>query len=103
MLLTAQEGRGTSWLDEWLNTNGISAREISRDAEQLNADCGAGDFSPTATWTFEEAAASNHLLLRQLTPAPPGMVVAAALDGDGTGAYSLNQRRQVFELLTETQ
>ena len=99
MLLDCSRGAGTSWLAEWLNTNGISAREISHEAEQLNADCGAGDFSPTATWTFEEAAASNHLLLRQLTPAQPGIVVAAALDGDGDRCLLIESTTTGFRII----
>ena len=43
----------------------------------------AGDFSPTQTWTFEEAAASEHALISSLPQGEAGQLVGVALDGDG--------------------
>ncbi len=81
--LDCSKGSASSWFAEWLNMHGIKALEVSQNATEINDKCGAGDFSPTATWTFEEAANSEHLLLKHLKPAPVGTVVGAALDGDG--------------------
>ena len=82
-LLDCAHGAGASWLADFLNQRGIMAQEVSNSAEALNANCGAGDFSPTETWTVEEAASSSHALLSQLSPAKEGTLVGAALDGDG--------------------
>ncbi|MDC3290308.1 hypothetical protein OAU85_00570 [Candidatus Poseidoniaceae archaeon] len=83
LLLDCSKGAGSTWLAEWLSKKGIKSKEISHAASELNRDCGAGDFSPTASWTFEQAAQSEHLLLKQLKPAASGTIVGAALDGDG--------------------
>ncbi len=82
-LLDCAGGFGRDWLAAWLTERGIDSKEVSKEAALLNDGCGAGDFSPTQTWTHKEAAASNHLLIRQLKPAPEGQWVGAALDGDG--------------------
>lgn len=83
LVLDSSKGSGSTWLANWLSEYGIDAVEISREATELNMNCGAGDFSPTATWTFEQAAQSKHLLLKNLKPAASGTIVGAALDGDG--------------------
>jgi phosphoglucosamine mutase len=83
LMLDSSKGSASTWLANWLSENAIDAVEVSHDAVELNMNCGAGDFSPTATWTFEQAAQSDHLLLKQLKPAAPGTIVGAALDGDG--------------------
>ena len=83
LILDSSKGSGSAWLANWLSEHGIDAVEISREATELNMNCGAGDFSPTATWTFEQAAQSEHLLLQNLKPATSGTIVGAALDGDG--------------------
>ena len=83
LMLDSSKGSGSAWLANWLSEHGIDAVEISRKATELNMNCGAGDFSPTATWTFEQAAQSEHLLLKNLKPAASGTIVGAALDGDG--------------------
>jgi phosphoglucosamine mutase len=82
-LLDCAGGFGRAWLASWLTERGVVCKEVSQDVALLNDGCGAGDLSPTQTWTYDEAAASSHLLLRQLKPAPPGQWVGAALDGDG--------------------
>ena len=82
-LLDSSRGAAHSWLAAWLPQRGISTVEVSEQAEALNFNCGAGDFSPTQTWTFLQAADSPHLLLQHLQPAPAGTIVGAALDGDG--------------------
>ena len=83
-LLDSSKGFAGEWLASWINQNtGIECREISKQAEMLNHNCGAGEISPTQTWTFEQASQEDHILIRQLTPAESGTIVAAALDGDG--------------------
>jgi phosphoglucosamine mutase len=81
--LDCAHGAGASWLANFLTMRGIETREVSENAIALNANCGAGDFSPTQTWTVEEAASSPHALLSSLNSAEAGTLVGAALDGDG--------------------
>ena len=83
LLIDCANGFGAAWLADFLRDRGVACREVSSSAGVLNEGCGAGDLSPTATWTFEEAKASTHLLLHALEPAPKGQLVGAALDGDG--------------------
>ncbi len=81
--LDSSKGSASRWLSDWLTGNGIETIEVSLNAVEINNRCGAGDFSPTAEWSIAEAAASEHLLLKNLKPAPQGTIVGAALDGDG--------------------
>lgn len=84
LLLDSSKGFASEWLASWINENiGIECKEISKQAAMLNHHCGAGEISPTQTWTFEQASQENHILINQLVPAEPGTIVAAALDGDG--------------------
>ena len=59
LLIDSSKGTGRFWLADWLSSNGIQALEVSDEATALNDNCGAGEFSPTQEWTFEEA--KNHL------------------------------------------
>ena len=81
--LDSSKGSASTWFADWLTLCGIETKEVSLDAIEINNKCGAGDFSPTATWTIAEAASSEHMLLKSLQPAPEGTIVGAALDGDG--------------------
>lgn len=99
LLLDCSKGSASSWFAEWLTGNGVESRELSQTAFELNKDCGAGDFSPTATWTFEEAATSQHILLKNLKHAPPGMVVGAALDGDGDRCLVIESTESGFRVI----
>lgn len=83
ILVDSSGGSCKSWLADWLSSNGVPAIEVSEKDSILNKNCGAGDLSPTQEWTFEEAATSSHKLIRNLPECNPGMLVAAALDGDG--------------------
>ena len=83
LLIDSSKGTASFWLADWLSSNGINALEISHKAMALNDNCGAGDFSPTQEWTFEEARNSPHLLINQLPQCKPGTIVGAAIDGDG--------------------
>ena len=99
LLLDCSKGSASSWFAEWLTRHGIKTQEISREAAELNKSCGAGDFSPTATWTFEEAAASEHALLKNLTHAPCGTIVGAALDGDGDRCLVIEATESGFRVI----
>ena len=83
LLIDGANGFGASWLAEFLRERGVNCREVSSPSGVLNEGCGAGDLSPTATWTHQEVEASSHMLLKALKPAPEGQLVGAALDGDG--------------------
>ena len=84
LLLDSSKGFAGEWLAGWINENTeIECIEISKQAEEMNHNCGAGEISPTQSWTFEQASQENHILIKQLKAAEPGTIVAAALDGDG--------------------
>lgn len=82
-ILDCAGGFAASWLAHFLTARGIACTEVSGSAPALNDGCGAGDFSPTGTWTREEAANAHHALLNALPEGRPGQWVGAALDGDG--------------------
>ena len=81
--LDCAKGFTSTWLASYLSSCGLEVIEVSQAASTLNHHCGAGDISPTQTWTFEEASQSEHVLLNRLPFCPEGMIVGAALDGDG--------------------
>ena len=84
LLIDSSKGFASKWFAGWLTDElGIESQEISQSASEMNHNCGAGEMSPTQTWTFDQAKTDPHLLLRKLLPAAPGTIVAAALDGDG--------------------
>mgnify|MGYP000179007577 CR=1 FL=1 len=82
-ILDCAGGFGASWLADFLAARGLLCTEVSGSAPALNDGCGAGDFSPTGTWTHEEAKNARHALLNLLPKGRPGQWVGAALDGDG--------------------
>ena len=87
-LLDSSGGAASSWFAAGLNRRGIPTKEISNVENPLNEGCGAGEFSPTASWTWDEMVSSEHILLKSLaelhTSKPPiGALLGAALDGDG--------------------
>lgn len=86
-------GSAEGWLVDWLNAKGIPAHAVASPVA-MNVNCGAGEFSPSDEWTWEQiqSNAGEHLLLTHLAercrdgvPADwqVGGIVAAALDGDG--------------------
>ena len=83
LILDCSKGAPSAWLAQWLSDCGINCKEVSQNANAMNEGCGAGELSPTDTWTIEEAMNESHLLLRNVQPASAGTVVGAALDGDG--------------------
>ena len=83
LVLDCSKGAASNWFAEFLNHHGIPAREVSRNAPALNDGCGAGELSPTDSWTWAEAARSEHVLIHSLTRCDPGLIIGAALDGDG--------------------
>ena len=87
-LLDSSGGASTSWLAAGLERRGIPVKEISSLDNELNEQCGAGQISPTDSWTWAEMKHSEHLLLKSLAQnysedIPNGSLIGAALDGDG--------------------
>ena len=99
LLIDSSKGTGRFWLADWLSSNGIAALETSHDAVALNDNCGAGDLSPTQEWTFEEAKHSSHILINQLPRCDPGILVGAALDGDGDRCLLIETTRRGFRVI----
>ena len=99
LLIDSSKGVGRLWLAKWLSSNGILAVEVSNEATALNNNCGAGDFSPTQEWTFEEARNSPHILINQLPQCEAGTLVAAALDGDGDRCLLIEATNTGFRVI----
>ena len=83
LIVDSSKGAASNWLSAFLNRYGISSTEVSGNAKALNDNCGAGELSPNDAWTWEEAARSEHILIRSLSRKPSGQIIAGALDGDG--------------------
>ena len=83
LMIDSSKGAAAKWLVDFLCEFGIIAEEISNEAVDLNENCGAGEFNPTDSWTWEEAAKDEHLLIKSLEKCEAGKIVAVALDGDG--------------------
>ena len=83
LLIDSSKGAASRWVASFLTRAGIKSREVSLDAIALNHNCGAGELKPTDSWTWEEAANSEHILIRSLNKCDSGIIIAAALDGDG--------------------
>ena len=83
ILIDSSKGAASKWLSDFLGKAGIEAEEVSAQASALNENCGAGEFSPTDSWTWEEASKDAHILINSLQKTSPGKIIAAALDGDG--------------------
>jgi len=89
LLLDSSGGAAAEWFATGLARRGIPFREISDVDSPLNENCGAGDLSPTDSWTWKEMQTNEHKLLRELgdlhgiQPPSAGSLIGAALDGDG--------------------
>ena len=83
ILVDSSKGAASNWLSTFLKQYGINATEVSGKARALNDDCGAGELSPNDSWTWAEAARSEHMLISSVKKRPAGEIIAAALDGDG--------------------
>lgn len=83
ILIDSSKGAASEWLSDFLGKAGIESEEVSTQARALNENCGAGEFSPTDSWTWEEASKDAHVLINSLQKTSPGKIIAAALDGDG--------------------
>tara|TARA_B100000700_G_scaffold60318_1_gene65947 strand:+ start:10104 stop:11624 length:1521 start_codon:yes stop_codon:yes gene_type:complete len=83
ILIDSSKGAASEWLSSFLARAGIESEEVSNKAVALNENCGAGEFNPTDSWTWEESAKDNHVLINSLQRCPPGQIIGAALDGDG--------------------
>ena len=100
LLIDSSKGSASNWFADWLEANlGITSLEVSHKAKLMNHNCGAGEMSPTQTWTFEQAKQESHLLLSQLKPAEPGTIVAAALDGDGDRCLIIQATKEGFKVI----
>ena len=99
LLLDCSKGAPHTWLSDLINEYGIECQEVSHKAKEMNLNCGAGELSPTDKWTFEEAALSPHLLIQSLRKQPPGLVVGAALDGDGDRCLMIRSTELGFEVI----
>ena len=99
LLLDCSKGAPHIWLASLLEEYGISCQEVSNRAENMNLNCGAGELSPTDKWTFEEASLSPHLLIKSLKKQPAGLVVGAALDGDGDRCLMIRSTDTGFEVI----
>lgn len=91
LLLDSSMGSAHSWLAEWMTENFVSTTELSTECEALNEGCGAGELSPTLRMSWEELSKGEHehvlfnTLARKIEENDwsPGLIIAAALDGDG--------------------
>ena len=100
LLIDSSKGSAANWFADWLaNSIGIPSLEVSHDAKIMNHNCGAGEISPTQTWTFQQAKQDPHILLAQLEPAEPGTIVAAALDGDGDRCLIIQATEEGFKVI----
>ena len=99
LLIDSSKGTASVWFAKWLSSWGIKAIEVSTEALALNLNCGAGDFSPTQTWTFDEAQNSSHLLIQKLPKCGPGLIVAAALDGDGDRCLLIESTKTGYQVI----
>ncbi|MAS57455.1 MAG: hypothetical protein CMA37_02465 [Euryarchaeota archaeon] len=66
ILVDSSKGAASEWLVGLLNELGIEAKEVSRQANALNENCGAGELNPTDSWTWNEAAKHEHFLIKSL-------------------------------------
>ena len=99
LLIDSSKGTASIWFAKWLSSWGIKGIEVSTEALALNLNCGAGDFSPTQTWTFDEAQNSSHLLIQKLPKCEPGLIVAAALDGDGDRCLLIESTKTGYQVI----
>jgi len=83
ILLDCSKGAPSAWLAEFLCDIGLEAVELSSGSEALNKNCGAGELSPTDSWSWEDTRHSEHIMIKSLEKTEPGKIIAAALDGDG--------------------
>ncbi len=95
LLLDSSGGAATDWLGFGLTRRGLMTEEVADTEQPINANCGAGEFSSTDSWTFQYLMENeqSHLLLKKIAerlrendgmaPWDNGELIAAALDGDG--------------------
>ena len=100
LLLDSSKGANVDWLSSWLSSNGLTSFEQSSDSLQINLNCGAGNFSPTDKWTWNDLESEHVLLksikqnLQNIDKSKAGQIIAAALDGDA-------DRCLLFEILED--
>ena len=100
LLLDSSKGANVDWLSSWLSSNGLTSFEQSSECLQINLNCGAGNFSPTDKWTWNDLESEHVLLksikqnLQNIDKSKAGQIIAAALDGDA-------DRCLLFEILED--
>ena len=100
LLLDSSKGSNVSWLSSWLSSNGLNSVEQSSNCLQINLNCGAGNFSPTDKWSWDDLESEHVLLqsikqnLQNIDKSNSGQIIAAALDGD-------SDRCLLFEILED--
>ncbi len=87
-IFDGSKGALHKWSSKWLSDNGLDSIDISENCIEINTNCGAGDFSPTDSWTWNDLK-SDHVLLDTISNTyksgvelKPGQILAAAVDGD---------------------
>ena len=87
-IFDSSKGAIYSWSSLWFSDMGLSTIEVSKMCNQINDNCGAGNFSPTDRWTWKNLE-SEHVLLQAINKTfksdeslIPGQILAAAVDGD---------------------
>ncbi len=100
ILLDSSGGTASTWLSGLLNELGVHSEEVSLGVSALNEGCGAGDLSPTDSWSRENLP-DDHALLSRLKEvyAEPGTLVGAALDGDGDRCLLIAATENGFKVI----
>ncbi|MAS63406.1 MAG: hypothetical protein CMA34_07145 [Euryarchaeota archaeon] len=100
LLLDSSKGANVDWLSSWFSSNGLTSIEQSSECLQINLNCGAGNFSPTDKWSWDDLESEHVLLnsikqnLQNIDRSKSGQIIAAALDGDA-------DRCLLFEILED--
>ncbi len=92
IILDLSGGPGRHWNINWLNNAGFNCIGCDNPSA-INYHCGAGLYSPSDAWTWDEILdCKENLLFKQISAQysigelktmPKGTIIAAALDGDG--------------------
>ena len=109
LILDCSGGASTEWLADGLRRRGLEASEVSSRLDPINQNCGAGDFSPTASWSIHELLMEvpSHRLLWTVAQHleindgmafwEPGQIIAAALDGDGDRVVMVDENGAIID------
>ena len=86
-LIDGSGGWISTWLAEMISEEGFACTEVSDRDTAINWNCGAGSLSEGDVIGWDECKESQHLLLRELKPAPRGSVLGFCFDGDGDRCF----------------